>query len=166
MSDPEKDGPAPPLAFRIVNWIGILDQLTSTEANRLLKPLGLGLPQFALLNHFSHRPDQLRTVTDIARALQQPQPGVTKTVQKLVDKGWLSERANGHDGRSKLLVLTASGKAKHRAAIAALMPVVSRAFADWSARDQQTLFTLLDRLKVWFDRDRDPPKEPQDRRGT
>lgn len=166
MKDPEKDGPAPPLAFRIVNWIGILDQLTSTEANRQLKPLDLALPQFVLLNHFSHRPDQARTVTDIARALQQPQPGVTKTVQKLVDKGWLGERANGRDGRSKLLVLTASGKAKHRAAIAALMPSLSRAFADWSACDQQTLFTLLDRLKVWFDRDRDPPREPQDRRGT
>jgi DNA-binding MarR family transcriptional regulator len=146
---------APPLAFRIVNWIGILDQLTSTEANRLLKPLGLGLPQFVLLNHFSHRPDEARTVTDIARALQQPQPGVTKTIQKLVDKGWLGERANGRDGRSKLLVLTASGRAKHRAAVAAVMPDLSRAFADWSQRDQQTLFALLDRLKVWFDRDRD-----------
>lgn len=146
---------SPPLAFRIVNWIGILDQLTSTEANRLLKPLGLGLPQFVLLNHFSHRPDEARTVSDIARALQQQQPGVTKTLQKLVDQGWLSERANGRDGRSKLLVLTASGKARHRAAVAAVMPVLSRAFADWSARDQQTLFTLLDRLKLWFDSDRD-----------
>jgi DNA-binding MarR family transcriptional regulator len=166
VSDPEKDGPAPPLAFRIVNWIGILDQLTSTEANRLLKPLGLALPQFVLLNHFSHRPDEARTVTDIARALQQPQPGVTKTVQKLVDKGWLGERANGRDGRSKLLVLTAAGKARHRAAIAALVPSLSRAFADWSARDQQTLFTLLDRLKIWFDRDRDPTQDPRDRRAT
>ncbi|WP_395707993.1 MarR family winged helix-turn-helix transcriptional regulator [Reyranella sp.] len=164
MTDPEKDGPAPPLAFRIVNWIGILDQLTSTEANRLLKPLGLGLPQFVLLNHFSHRPEEARTVTDIARALQQPQPGVTKTVQKLVDKGWLGERVHGRDGRSKLLVLTASGKARHRAAIAVLMPSLSRAFADWSARDQQTLFTLLDRLKVWFDRDRDPTDDSRDRR--
>ena len=157
---------APPLAFRIVNWIGILDQLTSTEANRLLKPLGLGLPQFVLLNHFSHRPDEARTVTDIARALQQPQPGVTKTVQKLVDKGWLGEQANGRDGRSKLLVLTAAGKARHRAAITALMPSLSRAFADWSVRDQQTLFTLLDRLKLWFDRDRDPPQESPDRQAT
>ena len=112
----------PPLPFRIVNWIGIIDQLASTEANRLLKPLGLPLPQFVLLNHFSHRPDEARTVTAIARALQQPQPGVTKNVQKLVAKGWLRERTNGDDGRSKLLVLTPAGLAKHRAAIAALMP--------------------------------------------
>jgi len=147
----------PPLAFRIVNWIGIINQLSSTEANRVLKPLGLGLPQFILLNHFSHRPDEMRTVTQVARALQQPQPGTTKTVQKLVERGWLSERANGVDGRSKLLALTPSGRAKHRAAIAALMPGLTRAFADWPERDKQALFALLNRLKRWFDQDRDAP---------
>ncbi len=145
----------PPLPFRIVNWIGIIDQLASTEANQVLRPLGLQLPQFVLLNHFSHRPDETRTVTGVARALQQPQPGVTKNVQKLVAKGWLRERTNGGDGRSKLLVLTPAGLAKHRAAVAALTPSLARAFDDWSERDQRLLFAMLDRLKLWFDRDRD-----------
>ena len=145
----------PPLPFRIVNWIGIIDQLASTEANRTLKPLGLQMPEFVLLNHFSHRPDEARTVTGVARALQQPQPGVTKNVQKLVAKGWLRERANGGDGRSKLLVLTAAGLARHRAAIEALAPGLARAFADWPEPDQRALFALLDRLKRWFDQDRD-----------
>ncbi len=147
----------PPLSFRIVNWIGIIGQLASTEANRVLKPLGLALPQFVMLNHFSHRPDEARTVTSIARALQQPQPGVTKTVQKLVGKGWLREGANGRDGRSKILLLTPSGLAKHRAAVAALAPGLERALADWPERDRQNLFALLDRLKRWFDQDRDRP---------
>jgi DNA-binding MarR family transcriptional regulator len=145
----------PPLSFRIVNRIGIIDQLTTTEANRVLRPLGLQMPQFVLLTHFSHRPDEPRTVTGVARALQQPQPGVTKNVQKLVAKGWLRERANGGDGRSKLLVLAPAGLAKHRAAVAALAPGVARAFADWSERDQRALFAMLDRLKLWFDQDRD-----------
>jgi len=148
----------PPLAFRIVNWIGIIDQLASTDANRLLRPLGLQKPQFIVLNHFSHRPDETKTITSIARALQQPQPGVTKNVQKLVAKGWLRERANGGDGRSKLLALTPAGLAKHRATIAALVPGLARAFADWPEKDQRTLFALLDRLKLWFDSDRDRPQ--------
>lgn len=147
----------PPLPFRIVNWIGIIDQLASVEANRALKPLGLQLSQFVLLNHFSHRPDETRTVTGVARALQQPQPGVTKNVQKLVAKGWLRERVHGDDGRSKLLVLTPTGLAKHRSAVVALMPGLARAFADWPERDQRALFALLDRLKLWFDADRDRP---------
>lgn len=145
----------PPLAFRIVNWIGIIDQLTTTEANRVLKPLGLQMSQFVLLNHLSRRPDEPRTVGAIARALQQQQPAVTKTVQKLVDKGWIRERSSETDGRSKLLTLTAAGLARHRAAIAALVPGVERAFAGWSERDQRTLFALLDRLKAWLDEDRD-----------
>lgn len=145
----------PPLAFRIVNYIGIIDQLASTQANRALKAHGLALPQFVLLNHFSHRPDEPKTITGMARALQQPQPGLTKTVQKLVAKGWLSERTNGKDGRSKLLVITARGIAKHRTAVAALTPKLAEAFGDWPEKDQQTLFSQLDRLKQWFDRDRD-----------
>lgn len=145
----------PPLAFRIVNWIGIIDQLATTEANRVLKPLGLQMSQFVLLNHLSRRPDEPRTVGAIARALQQQQPAVTKTVQKLADKGWIRERTSDSDGRSKLLTLTAAGLARHRAAVAALMPDIERAFDGWSERDQRTLFALLDRLKVWLDEDRD-----------
>jgi DNA-binding MarR family transcriptional regulator len=143
------------LPFRIVNWIGIINQLVSAEATQALAPLGLQLSHFVLLNHFSHRPDEQRTVTAVARALQLPQPGVTKNIQKLVAKRWLRESANGEDGRSKLIVLTPAGLAKHRAAVAALMPVLTRAFAGWSERDQQTIFALLDRLKIWFDSDRD-----------
>jgi DNA-binding MarR family transcriptional regulator len=149
-----------PLSFRIVNWIGIIDQLASTEAGRVLRPLDVPLPQFILLNHFSHRPDEPRTVTTIARALQQPQPGVTKTVQKMVSRGWLKEQASGEDGRSKVLWLTAAGKAKHRAALAALMPGLDAAFAGWPETDRRRLFELLDRLKVWFDASRaTPPTE-------
>lgn len=149
---------ATPLPFRIVNWIGIIDQLASSAANRLLAPLDLPLPQFTMLNHFSHRPGAEsggHTIMMLARALQQPQPGVTKTAQKLVDKGFLAERANPRDGRSKLLQMTAKGMAAHQAAIAALMPELARAFAGWSTGDMQRLFADLDRLKLWLDADRD-----------
>jgi DNA-binding MarR family transcriptional regulator len=145
---------APALPFRIVNWIGIIDQLASTEANRVLRPIGLDLPQFVMLNHFSHRPDEAKTVTAVARALQQPQPGVTKTVQKLVRKGWLGERANGEDGRSKLLVMTAAGRTRHQKAVTALLPRVTPAFAGWTVAEQRQLFELLDRLRLWFDANR------------
>lgn len=149
---------APPLPFRIVNWIGIIEQLAGNAANRVLAPLDLPLPQFILLNHFTNRPAAEaggHTIMAVAKALQQPQPGITKTVQKLVDKGFLAERANPEDGRSKLLRMTAKGVAAHRAAIAALMPELARAFEGWSDKEMQRLFADLDRLKVWLDTDRD-----------
>jgi DNA-binding MarR family transcriptional regulator len=149
---------AAPLPFRIINWIGIIEQLASSAANRVLAPLDLPLPQFILLNHFTNRPAAEaggHTIMAVANALQQPQPGITKTVQKLVDKGLLAERANPEDGRSKLLRMTPRGVAAHQAAIAALMPELARAFDGWSAKEMQRLFADLDRLKVWLDADRD-----------
>lgn len=149
---------APPLPFRIVNWIGIIDQLAGSAANRLLAPLDLPLPQFIVLNHFSYRPGEAgggHTIMALARALQQPQPGITKTVRKLLDKGFLTERANPRDGRSKLLQMTPEGRVAHQAAIAALMPELARAFEGWSPEAMQRLFADLDRLKLWLDADRD-----------
>ncbi|MBM3623569.1 MAG: MarR family transcriptional regulator [Alphaproteobacteria bacterium] len=148
----------PALPFRIVNWIGIIDQLAGSAANRLLAPLDLPMPQFILLNHFSNRAGTEaggRTVMELAAALQQPQPGITKTVQKLLDKGFLAERAHPQDGRSKLLRMTPKGVAAHQAAITALMPELARAFAGWSDKEKRRLFADLDRLKVWLDADRD-----------
>jgi hypothetical protein len=60
-------------------------------------------------------------------------------------------------------MLTPAGLAKHRAAVAALSPGLERAFAGWSPDDRRALFALLDRVKVWFDQDRDPapPQAPR-----
>lgn len=142
---------ATPLPFRIINWIGIIDQLAATQANRLLKPLGMALPQFVMLNHFSHRPDDGKTVGDVARALQQPQPGVTKTIQKLLAKRWLREQAHPRDGRSKVLYVTPTGLARHHAAVAVFARELAPAFDGWSHAELQALFAQLDRLKVWLD---------------
>jgi DNA-binding MarR family transcriptional regulator len=147
-------GAAVPLPFRIINWIGIIDQLAATRANRLLKPLGMALPQFIMLNHFSHRPAEGRTVTAVARALQQPQPGVTKTIQKLLVRRWLREQAHPEDARSKLLFLTSAGLARHNDAVAIFARELAPAFDGWTHTELEQLFRQLDRLKCWLDDNR------------
>ena len=148
------DGSAPDRRFRIVNWIGIIDQLASTKANRVLRDHDLALPQFVMLNHFSHRPDEGKTVGGIARAMQQLPPAVTKTTQKLLAKGYLREAPSPEDARSKLLFLTAPGRAAHGKAVAALLPELTPAFAGWTAADLEQFWHYLDRLKVWLDEHR------------
>jgi DNA-binding MarR family transcriptional regulator len=143
-----------PLPFRIINWIGIIDQLAGTQANRLLKPLGMALPQFIMLNHFSHRPAEGKTVTSVARALQQPQPGITKTIQKLLAKRWLREEAHPEDARSRLLFLTAAGLASHDQAVAIFTRELAPAFDGWTRGELEQLFARLDRLKRWLDENR------------
>lgn len=142
------------LRFGVINWIGIINQLTTNLGNRRLDAVGLPWPQFLLLNHFSHRPDEAKTVQGIARAMQQGQPAISKTVAAMIESGLLIARPNPADARSKLLYLTDLGRARHGEAIARLMPIIEQAFAGWSPDELADLFQKLDRLKIWFDENR------------
>ena len=137
-----------------MNWIGIINQLATTRANQLLSDIDLPMPQFAVLNHFSHRPGQGRTVTDVACAMQQPQPGMTKPLQKLEARGYLEARRNPADGRSRLLYLTSEGSQARVDAIHRLSPVLDQAFSEMSQSEMEQLFSRLDYLKCWLDENR------------
>lgn len=139
------------LGWRIFNWIGIIDQLATARAKRSLDELKLPFPQFVMLNHFSHRPNETKTVTGVASALQQPQPGVTKTVQKLVARKFLKADPAPGDGRSKLLTITPKGIEMHGRAIAAFVPRFAEVYSGWDDAEMEELARQLDRLKVWLD---------------
>ncbi len=148
------DAGLPDIGFRILNWIGIIDQLAGSRANALLGPLDLTLPQFTLLNHFSWRGEDGLTVGGVAQAMQQPQPGITKTLQKLEQRGYLWSAANPADGRSHLLYLSEAGRAAHHQAVTVVSAALAVPFADWDQDELQRCFRLLDRLKIWFDANR------------
>ena len=139
------------LSVQILTWIGIINQLSETRSARALAALRLPYPQFVLLIHFSHRPDAARTVTGVAAAMQQPQPGITKTIQKLLARKFLRAAPAPSDGRSKLLYLTPKGLEMYGRAIATLAPVYRDLFEPWSEAEMTELIAKLDRLKVWLD---------------
>lgn len=139
---------------RIVTHVGIIEQLVRSAGERLLKEAGLTYPEFAMLMHFSHGRPPEKTVTGIAAAMQQNQPAVTKTAQKLLAKGLLKASPSAADGRSKTLTLTAKGRAAHERALALYAPLMLRAFEGWEEGDLGDLARLLDRLKTWLDANR------------
>jgi DNA-binding MarR family transcriptional regulator len=140
------------LGAKILTWIGIIDQLSTTRITRALAPLKLPYPQFVLLVHFSRRPaEEPQTVMRVASAMQQPQPGITKTIQKMLTKKLLRAAAAPDDARSKLLYLTPKGVETHAKAMASLVPVFRDLFEPWSEDDMKDLIEKLDRLKVWLD---------------
>ncbi len=143
-----------PIDFRIINWIGIIEQLTSAKMRQLLDGTDVPPPQFSLLNHFSHRPAEGRTITQTAVAMQQPQPGITKTIAKMVAKGFLREESNPEDGRSKLLYLTDAGIKAHLAAKDRLLFGLKDTFNGWSEAEKKNMFQSLDRLKIYLDNNR------------
>lgn len=142
------------LGFKIINWVGIIEQLSGTRMRQILAKTDVPPPQFILLNHFSHRPEEGKTISHIAWAMQQPQPGITKTVRKLIKKGYLGDEPNPEDGRSKILTLTKAGAAAHLEARNLLMAGMGDTFTGWEKKDMQALFSYLDRLKIHFDYDR------------
>jgi DNA-binding MarR family transcriptional regulator len=139
------------LGWRIFNWIGIIDQLATTRASRTLAVLKLPFPQFVMLNHFSHRPQEAKTVTSVAAALQQPQPGVTKTIQKMIARKLLKADPAPGDARSKLLTITPRGLDLHARAVTAFLPNFADVYSGWDDSEMADLFAKLDRLKVWLD---------------
>jgi DNA-binding MarR family transcriptional regulator len=139
------------LGWRIFNWIGIIDQLAQTRATKALAELKLPMPQFVMLNHFSHRPNEAKTVTAVANALQQPQPGISKTIQKMIARKLLKADPAPGDARSKLITITPKGIETHQRAIAAFLPRFAEVFSGWDDAEMETLARQLDRLKVWMD---------------
>lgn len=142
------------LPFQVLLWIGIIDQLATTQANRALAQIGLPLPQFTILNHMVRRDYETHTVSALAHSFQQPQPGITKTVAKLIAKKFLKAEEVPGDKRSRTLVVTASGKAALARALATLAPGIAMMFAGWPRDELQALFARLDRLKTWLDSNR------------
>jgi DNA-binding MarR family transcriptional regulator len=141
--------------FRIINWIGIIDQLTSTKMRQLLDGTDVPPPQFIMLNHFNHRPEEGKTVSGIAWAMQQPQPGITKTIAKLLSKGFLRAEDNPDDGRSKILYLTDEGKLAHAKAKGRLEEGMGSTFDGWREWEKKDFFEFLDRLKTFLDEERE-----------
>lgn len=141
--------------LQVLTWIGIVDQLATTQANRLLEPLGLPMPQFAVLGHFARHPETVRTVTGVARAFQQSQPTMTKTIGKLLAAGHLAAEPDPADARSKRLTITPSGLAAYARARDALAPAIARIFAGWEVAEIDRLLALLDRLRRFLDDNRD-----------
>ncbi|MCR9213377.1 MAG: MarR family transcriptional regulator [Proteobacteria bacterium] len=150
----DRKNETPSLDFRILNWIGIIEQLTSTKMRQLLDGTDVPPPQFILLNHFSHRPEEGKTVSGIAWAMQQPQPGITKTIAKLLAKGFLRAEENPEDGRSKTLFVTDNGLAAHAVAKGRLEEGMQDTFNGWREWEKKDFFGFLDRLKIYLDDNR------------
>ena len=154
MQDPAPNMSLANRRFRILNWIGIVDQLAVNQANRLLDPETLPFPQFKVLLHLQAQIHRKHTVTDIAQAFQQPQSGTTKTVQKLEEKGFIVSEPHPIDGRARLVSISAAGTENLAAAQARLTPMIDSLFAGWSENNLDILFRKLDQLKADLERNR------------
>ncbi|MDQ1397779.1 MAG: hypothetical protein QOG64_3038 [Acidimicrobiaceae bacterium] len=86
-----------------------------------------------------------RTTEDLAQATGLTHSGAVRLVDRLVDAGFV-ERRPGRDGRSRAIVLTASGRTLSRRLTAARARAIESTLEDLNTEDRRVLLPLVDAL--------------------
>ena len=78
---------------------------------------------------------------------------MTNRIDRLVERRLVERRADPHDGRGVLVVMTELGRERVDAAISPLLTAESELLARLSRADQERLSSLLRKLSLDFDRE-------------
>ncbi len=143
---------------RMTVLLGIIQQLMTTRQNRLFAGRELSLSQFGVLNHFTHEPERSWTVTELAEVMEMNQPGITKIVTVLLDKGLLKSTADPTDKRKRYLTISKKGLALRDETFESLLPDISFVFEDWEEKSLKQFHKQLEKLMLWLDSHRDKIK--------
>lgn len=138
-----------PLAFRVFNEIGIVEQLSRSLFERVM-PRGLTLPQFLVLNHFVRLGGE-RSPASLASAFQVTRQTMTSTLARLERAALVQIRPDPRDGRAKLVTISAEGCAARQACLEALAPVLVELEGLIPMRDFQALLPRLTRVRQTLD---------------
>lgn len=130
-----------PLAFKVLNEIGIIDQLASHAFTQVL-PRGMTIAQFTVLNHFVRLGHEFRTPAQLANAFQVTRPTISNTLARMERAGLVAIVPDPDDGRGKRVSITEKGHAMRDDCIARL----GKPLADMQARVPNELIEKLDPL--------------------
>jgi len=104
---------APETWLRIVQ---VHDRITRRVDSTLHRQHGLSLTGFEVLRRIAQSPDERASMGDLAEAVGLSRPGITSTVNRLVDDGLVTRERHGGDRRLLHARLTDAGREKLRAA--------------------------------------------------
>lgn len=138
--------------------LGIVRQLMASREAKLFVDLSLNPSQFGVLNHFTHDPKRSWTVTELAGVMEMNQPGITKIVTVLIDRGLLRSEFDKDDKRRRYLKISAQGMRLCDDIISSLGPDISHVFVDWDNAELSQMHQHMEKLMRWLDEHRDDIK--------
>jgi len=138
-----------PLAFVLLNEMGIINQLSTARFESVL-PEGLNRPQFSVLNNFV-RLGGTRTPAELAEAFQVTRGAMTNTLKRLESKGCLEVEVNPADGRSKRVRITAKGRRLREKAIRATEPELANLAEAIGGNEIAQVLAVLQKIREWLD---------------
>ena len=143
-----------PLAFEVLNEIGIIDQLASHALTQVL-PRNMTIAQFGVLNHFVRLGHDWQTPAQLANAFQVSRPTMSNTLARLDRAGLVDIGPDPDDGRSKRVSITGKGRAMRDECIANLSEPLAAMQAKVPSELIEKLDPLLTQLREILDHMRD-----------
>ena len=143
-----------PLAFKVLNEIGIIDQLASHALTQVL-PRNMTIAQFGVLNHFVRLGHDWQTPAQLANAFQVSRPTMSNTLARLDRAGLVDIGPDPDDGRSKRVSITAKGRAMRDDCISNLSEPLAAMQAKVPSELIEKLDPLLTQLREILDHMRD-----------
>ncbi|SIS80496.1 MarR family winged helix-turn-helix transcriptional regulator [Neptunomonas antarctica] len=140
---------------RVTVLLGIVRQLMATREAKLFAGRSLNPSQFGVLNHFTHHPKRSWTVTDLAQVMEMNQPGITKIVNTLLDRGLLKAHSDTEDKRRRHLLITNQGLKLCDETLTALLPDIAHTLGSWDDSELSQLHQHMEKLMHWLDEHRD-----------
>lgn len=113
---------------------GIASQLYQGAMERRLAQHGVTLAQLSVLSHLARNQQRAigpQRVTQIARAVEVNQPGVTKMLAKFESAGWVRFDTSTTDKRTRAASITPAGLAHLGAIRQGLFPELGQFLAEW-----------------------------------
>lgn len=138
--------------FAFFNEIGIISQLSSAQLQKVL-PDGLHPSHFAILNHLMRLGDG-KTPASMASAFQITKATMTHSLGVLSKKDYIRLEANADDGRSKLVYITAKGKACRDQSIQLISQMIGEKMSDAQIEHMRHLIEPLSEIRKVMDENR------------
>ena len=138
--------------FRFFNEVGIINQLSSTRAERKM-PHGLTMSQYSVLNHFV-RGLPPKSPLELANAFQVTKGAMTNTLKQLEKKGFVDIRPHELDGRSKIVSISQAGVSAHQDAVQGLAIAFADFIGAFSPEELADILPTLEKVRMWLDDNR------------
>lgn len=106
---------------KVLGLLACIAQEQKVEMTRLLKPTELSMVQLMLLHALDFAPDHTLTVNQLKQTMVDESPNVSRALNKLVDKEYVTKKRCEKDQRTVFITATEKGLQAHRDGDKALM---------------------------------------------
>lgn len=135
----------------LMRMLSLLGWEFTSGLDRRLRPHGLNDADFRTLMALFSSPDGMAHPSELCHFVTQSRTNMTRISDALVARGLVTRAPSVEDRRRIVMRITAKGEALVRKLLPRLYPILVALFADFSARDKQTLETTLLRLAAALD---------------